>query len=206
MKMLEGDLNPEVHNVLYQFSDWFFQQDRSLIHLNGEFDQDEYYTSQEYFDIVNKDTHEGYPEDVHGIDLGRSEDLPIEFYDKLRDLDKSLNAIFGSQFNAVKMYYPKGGFMGWHNNWNCPGYNILLSYTENGNGFFRYQDPVSKEIVTMDDIPGWSVKVGYYGEKSEADKVYWHCARAYEERLTLGYVIPNEYMWEMAIEDIVQAQ
>ena len=34
------------------------------------------------------------------------------------------------------------------------------------------------------------------------DNVYWHCARAYEDRLTLGFVIPDENMWEMMIEDI----
>jgi hypothetical protein len=55
----------------------------------------------------------------------------------------------------------------------------------------------------MNDEPGWTVKAGYYGDKHEDDKIYWHCARAYEERLTLGYVIPDENMWNMALEDII---
>jgi hypothetical protein len=203
MKMLQGELSSEVHDTIYKFSNWFFQQDRSIIHLHGKPDENEYHTSEKYLELVDKESHEGFPEEVHGIDLATTYEISIDYRDKLRELDAVLNPIFASKFNAVKMYYPKDGFMGWHNNWNCPGYNILLSYTQTGNGFFRYRDPVTKEIVTMNDEPGWTVKAGYYGDKHEDDKIYWHCARAYEERLTLGYVIPDENMWNMALEDII---
>jgi hypothetical protein len=57
----------------------------------------------------------------------------------------------------------------------------------------------------MPDKPGWFAKVGYYGHLGEPDKVYWHCARAYGPRLTFGYVIPDESLWEMMVADI-QAQ
>lgn len=203
MEMLKGELNKEVYDILYGFSDWFFGHDRDIYNLKGEPDKNEYYTSKEYLAEVNNDDHEGFPEEAHGIDLTTLYDIPDDHRNKLRELDNTLNTLFASKFNAVKMYYPENGFMGWHNNWNCPGYNILLSYTKKGNGFFRYQNPETKEIVTIDDIPGWSVKAGYYGEKSEPDKIYWHCARAYEERLTLGYVIPDEYFWQMTLEDII---
>lgn len=202
MELLTGELSKEVHNVLYDFSDWFFEQDRSKIYLHGEPDQNEYYTCEEYLNKVNVDSHIGFPEHTYGIDLSDVYDISDEFTEKLRNLDNELNSIFVSKFNAVKMYYPKNGFMGWHNNWNCPGYNILLSFTKEGNGFFRYQDPNTKEIISMKDLPGWSVKTGYYGERSEPDKIFWHCARAYEERLTLGYVIPDENMWKMTLEEI----
>lgn len=203
MEMLKGELSKEVHDILYGFSNWFFDNDRGMYHLNGEPDENEYCTSEEYLAEVNNENHEGFPEKVYGIDLALLYDIPDEHRNKLRELDNNLNSLFASKFNAVKMYYPENGFMGWHNNWNCPGYNILLSYTKEGDGFFRYQNPETKEIVTIDDTPGWSVKAGYYGEKSEPDKVYWHCARAYEERLTLGYVIPDEYFWQMTLEDII---
>lgn len=205
MKVLNGSLNPEIKDPLYDFSDWFFQQDRSAIKLEGEREADdlEYYTSKEYLDLVNVESHEGFPEKAYGVDLALSYKMPFEFKEKLRELDSALISFFACKFNAVKMYYPEGGYMGWHNNWNCPGFNILLSYTQNGCGFFRYQDPETKEIVTLDDLPGWTVKVGYYGSYEEHDKIYWHCARAYEERLTLGYVIPNKDMWELAIEDMI---
>jgi hypothetical protein len=92
--------------------------------------------------------------------------------------------------------------MGWHNNWNASGYNILLSYSKTGNGFFRYLDPITKEIVTMEDKPGWTCKVGYYGRGREPDKVYYHCAGSYEPRITLGFVVPHLEIWRSMIEDI----
>ena len=108
--------------------------------------------------------------------------------------------IINSGINNV--YYPINGFMSWHNNWNAPGYNILLSHTKNGGGFFKYRDPKTHEVIEMLDTPGWSCKVGYYGRGREPDKVYYHTAGTHEPRLTLGFVIPNIDMWRCMIEDI----
>ena len=54
----------------------------------------------------------------------------------------------------------------------------------------------------MYDEPGLTAKVGYFGTNEEKDKIFWHCARAYEDRLTLGFVIPDQNMWEMMCDDI----
>ena len=56
--------------------------------------------------------------------------------------------------------------------------------------------------VTMKDKAGWACKVGYYGRGREPDKVYYHCAGSYEDRLTLGFVIPHLELWRNMIEDI----
>ncbi len=202
MKVIEGGLNQEVLDIIEPFSNWFFNQNRSLIKIKGDRDEEEYYTSNEYLESINREKHVGFPEVSHGIDLSDTEVTPLSFRDDINKTTADLNTFFGTKFNAVKMYYPAGGYMGWHNNHNVPGYNILLSYTQNGDGWFRYQDPLSKEIVTLYDTPGWTAKVGYYGSKEEDDKVYWHCARAYEERLTFGFVVPDEDMWEMMCEDL----
>jgi hypothetical protein len=204
MKVIENKLNKELLNIIEPFSTWFFEQDRSLIILNGETDQDEYHTNPEYLrHMQSEEQVTGFPEKTFGTDLARSEVTPISWRPMIRELDNNLNAFFGSKFGAVKMYYPVGGFMGWHHNANCPGYNILLSFTKTGKGFFRYQDPITKEIMTIgDQNGGWTAKVGYYGSWEEKDKIYWHSARAYEERLTLGYVIPNEDFWNMMVDDL----
>lgn len=145
----------------------------------------------------------GFPETARGSDLIHCR-IPFEsLKDGLKKLDKDLMSWSGSRNNAVKMLYPAGGFMGWHHNANAPGYNILLSWSEQGRGFFRYQDPITKEKITMQDTPGWTCKVGYYGKWNESDKLYWHCASAeQEERFTLGYIIPHEGMWSNMVEDI----
>jgi hypothetical protein len=127
----------------------------------------------------------------------------LELRQALKLLDDRLIAWSGSRNNAVKMLYPKGGYMGWHTNANAPGYNIILSWSEKGTGFFRYQDPITKEFVDCMDTPGWTCKVGYFGRFSEPEKIIWHCANAaQEERVTLGYIIPHLGMWESMCEDI----
>jgi hypothetical protein len=117
-------------------------------------------------------------------------------------LDKKLIGFLGAKYGAVKMYYPKEGFLGWHNNANAPGYNIIMSYTENGGGYFEYEHPISKEIVRLQDPGGWTIKVGYFGGHDEPDQVFWHAAKTDEPRLTLAYVIPDAWMWEEMIADI----
>ncbi len=194
--------NEELIELLENIKNWFNSKNKNNIKIKGEIDKDEYHTSEEYFKEINQEKHIGYPEVLHGMDLNNLDSTPLDWREELRNFDIKMKSILSSPNCAVKMYYPKGGFMGWHNNHNASGFNILLSYTENGNGFFRYKDPLTKKTITMNDKPGWTVKVGYYGNNNEPDKIYWHCARAYEDRLTLGFVIPDKNMWQMMCEDI----
>ncbi len=192
--------NKEVVTLLSDFSTWFEDSGKKEIDVQGEPDEDEYYTSEEYFDTINQEKHVGFPEKAHGVDMGLFASSVESFKERLRQVDSQFNSTLGARNCAVKMYYPKGGYMGWHNNHNASGYNILFSYTRNGNGWFRYRE--NGNIVTMNDSPGWTAKVGYYGSNKEPDKLYWHCARAYEDRLTLGFVIPDKSFWEMMVDDI----
>lgn len=194
--------NRDLINLLNDYSSWFENVDKSLIKVQGEKDENEYFTSNEYLETIDKKNHEGFPEKTHGIDLVFCDSTNDEIRKRIRQVDLDFNSVLGSKHCAVKMYYPEGGYMGWHNNHNAHGYNILFSYTKNGKGFFRFQDTTVPTKITIDDRPGWTAKVGYYGSNNEPDKLFWHCARAYEDRLTLGFVIPNEDFWKMMIEDI----
>ena len=191
--------NKDLINLLNDYSNWFEGVNKSLIKVRGERDENEYYTSDKYLKKIDKKNHEGFPEKTHGIDLVFCDSTNNEIRKRIRKIDLDFNSILGSKHCAVKMYYPAGGYMGWHNNHNASGYNILFSYTKNGNGFFRFK---TDKTYTMHDKPGWTAKVGYYGNNKEPDKLFWHCARAYEDRLTLGFVIPDRSFWEMMIEDI----
>lgn len=146
---------------------------------------------------------DGFPEDTKGCDFMQTP--PPQYATALQKLETDLLAFFGGKHNAVTMYYPKGGYMSWHHNANASGLNILLSWSKDGSGFFRYQDPITKEIITMQDAPGWTAKAGYYGRLDEPDKIYWHCASAHnEERITLGYIVPHQGLWESMIESITE--
>jgi hypothetical protein len=166
----------------------------------------EYWVSQEYLDFMQaKEKAIGYPESCWGISIGADAygRAPAHLIQVASDLDLKLSQLLGARNCAVKMYYPEGGWMGWHHNANAPGYNILLSWTKNGNGYFEWEHPTTKEKHRESDAPGgWTCKVGYFGHFSEPDKIFWHCARAFETRITLGFIIPDKEMWESMIDDI----
>lgn len=203
MKVIEQKLNDELQSLLDNFTDWFFEQDRDQIVLRNGPDENEYYTSEEYHDSIYWDMHIGWPEKEasYGNDLTRTDVTPEAWRPTILKFNKDLNDFLCTKHNAVMMYYPPGGFMGWHDNRNVAGYNILLSYTKNGKGWFKFKE--NGKTITLNDRPGWNVKVGYYGSAVEKDLQVRHCARSYEERLTFGFVIPEKFMWEMMLEDIL---
>lgn len=205
MKQIELN-NLDLKQILSTFLEDLLKFPRNTIRYEKPSKEEftfDYVCGEQYLLHMQGKTVTGYPEQTFGSDLMQNNINGLQ--KSLQKLDNDLLAWSGSRNNAVKMIYPKGGFMGWHNNANAPGYNILLTWSENGTGFFRYQDPITKEIITMNDSPGWTCKIGYYGKFSEPDKIYWHCAAApHEERFTLGYIIPHQGMWENMAEDIQQ--
>ena len=202
--------NEEVLAIITEYSDWFFNQDLTdLDKISNHEGRHQGYTLDtgcgldHLEEIVSKDgQHIGYPEKTISVDIAAEDGVSSEHKKKCRDMATTLCSYLGARNQAVNVYYPAGGFMGWHNNWNASGYNIILSHSKEGNGFFRYRDPITKEIVNMKDSPGWTCKVGYFGKGREPDKVVYHCAGSHEPRLTLGFVIPHLEMWQDMIADI----
>lgn len=195
--------NSDLKTILDEFMDVLLKCERDKFPYHKADITPDYACGMEYLEHMQSKKVDGFPEKTYGLDL-MTWTSPYESLQKaLLKLDVDLLSWSGSRNNAVKMLYPKGGYMGWHHNANASGYNILLSWSKDGKGFFRYQDPITKEIVTMYDTPGWTAKCGYYGPWHEPDKIYWHCANAKEEeRFTLGYIIPHEGMWQDMIDDI----
>lgn len=194
-------INKELSKILDEYIAWFNKKDFELPLDERRFGDNDmnYYCSEEYLNEVmskGKD-HKGPPEYAKVCDFHLTTDVPLEAKRKSLDFCKSLAAYLGAKFTAVHVYYPEEGFMSWHCNWDCPGYNILLSHSDGG-GFFRYLE--DGEIKTIQDSSGWSAKVGYYGGKDE--EPYWHCAGSTSPRQTIGFVIPDKTMWEMMVEDI----
>jgi hypothetical protein len=201
-------ISSELNDILMPYTEWFFQQTdlntfpydtKRLRNHTVESACSETYLQE----IVAKDgQHEGYPECAFCYDLSQALDAPAAHKIKQRELNETLIRFLGARNVAVHSFYPTNGFMGWHTNWNAHGYNILLTYNKDGQGFFRYRDPLTHEVVTLQDPIGWSCKVGYFGRRSEIDKVIYHSCGAYSPRLTLGYVVPHEDIWRSMVEDI----
>ena len=61
------------------------------------------------------------------------------------------------------------------------------------------------KLVHIDDVPGWHCKLGYYGKKEEHNKIMWHAAYG-GPRITLGWVVFDENIWEDIIEELTSEE
>ena len=82
---------------------------------------------------------------------------------------------------VARTWYPKGGYLGWHI--DADGGRLYSSWSE-GKSFFRYQDPITKEIITSWDKPQqWTFRIFTFNEENPL----WHCVGAEDVRVSVGY-------------------
>jgi hypothetical protein len=201
--MIAIDVIPEeILEELNTFSDWFFQQDRSnFVMQRGEepITQQEA-VSIEYLRRQQGKNLEGFPVCSDGIDFNSMKGFDLEkFYPAIRNADNAIKTFLGARSCALKMYYPAGGFIDWHTNANAFGYNVLFSYSVNGDGAFLYQNPKTKEVVTIHDHPGWNMKIGLYDV--DGGNPLWHAAYTHCERLTWGYIL-DQRGWHSLVDEL----
>lgn len=207
--------NNRLLETLNEFSSWMFSHDSSLIdklYFGNRQVSSDIGCSYEY--LIKAQSQEieeyGYPEISVGFDLhtASSVDRPEGWKEIADKLNYDIISILGVEFNALMMYYPEDGYIGWHHNANCAGQNLIMTYSPpGGKGYFEYQDPVSKDLIRVPDPEGWSAKVGYFGSFTEPDKIVWHCAKSVDTpRLTISYVIRDQWMWDEMIQDIESDQ
>tara|TARA_R110000868_G_scaffold283752_1_gene544173 strand:+ start:532 stop:1197 length:666 start_codon:yes stop_codon:yes gene_type:complete len=144
----------------------------------------EKYLTEEYlYKHMNDTSHRGFPIQHYST--------PIE---SVKDKHESLQEIFkysrgnfvteaGANSDAVFLYYPPGGFVGWHTNQNNSGYQFILSWSEKGDGYFQYYDKQQKQIVRLQDQAGWNCRYYHFG-KEEQDHC-WHSAYTNVPRITV---------------------
>jgi hypothetical protein len=161
-------------------------------------------TSKEYLLKQQSRETSGFPSASRGIDFSTlvhssGNSHMLKYVPKLREFDHEIQSFFCSRQNALMMYYPPGGFIDWHTNANAYGYNALLTYSKTGQGAFFYQHPHTKEIVTLQDKPGWSLKLGSFD--TWGGFPLWHSAYTECERLTWSYIIPDN-MWHFVAEEL----
>ena len=120
----------------------------------------------------------------------------------------------GAHTSALLSYYPPGGYVGWHTNWDANAYQILFTWSLDGSGYFRYYNKQTDEIVTIPDVAGWQCRHYYFGAKEEPEHHCWHSAYTDCDRITLAYKFVNGtktnvekdrqaiYLRDMLIEEI----
>jgi hypothetical protein len=87
-----------------------------------------------------------------------------------------------SQIPVAKTWYPaQEGYLGWHIDQD--GDRFYSAFAE-GKSFFRYRDPVGREIITSWDKPGqWTFRIFNFDKNNPT----WHCVKAYDLRVSIGY-------------------
>ena len=160
-------------------------------------DNPEYYCSEEYLQQVmaTGQEHSGFPEEHVSMPINRMAQKNPEVFAEIRnEMRYEFASEIGAHTSALTNYYPPGGFVGWHTNWNANAYQVLFTWSETGDGYFKYWDLEKQEIVHIQDTKGWACRHYYFGHRGEPDKHCWHAAYAGCPRITLAYKFVNHVL------------
>jgi len=150
-----------------------------------------------------------------GIDWAKHVGFPVDSWDHdfttkghtalNLALDNALQREIGYKHPALKVVYPPGGYIGWHDNRNAAGCNVVFTWSdEPATGYWRHVEPATGEIVTIPDVPGWHLKMGLYGRTGRpGDERLQHCAWAGQSwRATVGFIVKSGAMWDDIVEEL----
>lgn len=216
-------LNEELLGILNQYVEFMRHPNfAEYMHLASSQHKDnrDYWVGERHMrEILElEDRHEGFPDEMYGyeVSVGR---VGHQFFDKdapasykrdatmqLANLNNQIMQWLGVKHNALTAVYPPGGFISWHNNANASAYNLIFSWSETGDGWFKYVDPTTKEVVTMNDHTGWQCKAAYFGHYGEPESLFYHAASSDCWRITVSFTLDTSELSgefrEMILEDI----
>lgn len=155
-----------------------------------------YYTSEEYLrDSIRRWEETGYligpPEKHFAQPIAKMVRVDPTWEDYMQKVKYDFASELGAHTSALLSFYPPSGYVGWHTNWDANAYQVLFTWSMNGDGYFRYYDKSNDKIVTIPDVPGWQCRHYYFGAKEEPEHHCWHAAYAGCDRLTLAYKFVN---------------
>lgn len=214
--LVVSKINPDLLNILTEFSDFFFNRDLSHLEpLIGSNKKMKKVSIKEMADEATSDAYlekalkappleYGFPRHSWGLELDHDKEYIKDqaLLDQSRQTNTKLMNFFGARNNALQMFYPSGGYIGWHTNCNAKGYNIVISCNPGGEGYFVHYDHKAEKYNYFNDNPGWNIKAGYFGSDKEPENMYWHAAKTKTPRVTLSYIIYDKNIWEDMMDDI----
>jgi len=183
-------------------AEWFITDknyDAMLPTCEEKKDQIDYYTGDEYFEKIKNmgNKHDGFPEVIYShpfsfnnVRLRPGTDKTDEIIEHSDNTMGSILTNFCLKKNALFSVYPPGGYISWHNNANASAYNFIFTWSETGDGWFKYWDWEKNKLVTMPDTPGWQCKAGYFGSyRDPKESVCYHSARTNCLRMTIAFIL-----------------
>lgn len=158
--------------------------------------------------------HDGFPEAGRYISVkpdritetrdADPQDL-TKIFNKFGECNSNLSQILCVRNNALCSVYPPGGFLGWHNNANASAYNLIFSWSETGDGYFKYVDGHTGDEVVVQDKKGWNCKAGYFGSYSEPwYNLVYHAASTECYRMTISYMFDRNEMSRGIQDEVIE--
>jgi len=182
--------------------------------FNGNHYTSEYYLREEIFKSHYENWHDGPPPFGYSFQISNAKKLAPEKFAAFEQKTKGeMPKLFGAHTNALTSFYPPGGFVSWHTNWDAHCYQLLFTWSETGAGHFSYYDKKTDTVVKIKDKKGWQCRHYYFGRLDEPDHHCWHAAHTECERFTLAFKFKNQslesiederarHMRDMLIEEI----
>lgn len=173
------------------------------------------FISEKYCDdvIAQGTGHEGFPDYSYFLPMGGDSKGLIDpildnnpyfknnIVNQLTKLNNKLQLFLGAGHCALFSFYPAEGFISWHNNANAPGYNVIFTWSETGEGFFQYRDENNK-TVKVNDSKGWSAKLCRFPSYTEAP--LYHSAYTKCRRFTCAYIFEDQNdIWDNLCMDLM---
>lgn len=168
-------------------------------------DKIDWYTGDHYRkEIMDKGTkHDGFPEVIYSHSFSMNNlhfsnegmNYTKNISEQCGEVMDSVMANFCLRRNALFSVYPPGGFISWHNNANAAAYNFIFTWSETGDGWFKWYNQKERRVVEIPDIPGWQCKAGYFGAYRDPKESWcYHAARTNCLRMTIAFTLDRSEM------------
>lgn len=156
--------------------------DYPKLEIDGEhkIKERDYYLSREYLNEVRSQgkNFTGFPD---------AQPRYVILDKEIQKHKSDITEYFFIRRECLDATYPAGGFCSWHNNANVPGWGIMMSWSETGEGDFRYLNE-KDEVIVVQDKKGWSnFKHFYFGNYLEPEKLVYHASSNDCLRYTMAF-------------------
>jgi predicted ribosomally synthesized peptide with nif11-like leader len=146
--------------------------------------------------------HDFSRRDFHLINLDQHVDhsLYSQYFQAKARTISFLEGFFDSEIRfSGSLWYPPMSYRLWHTNETQAGWRMYLvdldepTSSSRETSFFRYMNPMTKEIVTLAERPQL---VRFFKIEQEKDKLFWHCIvnPTMRNRWSFGFAIPDNWL------------
>ena len=182
-------LSPGLISELDKLQEFFFRELKidEAEDLSNDLEQRLGLSALDKAKLVDADSA-GSNQDSAVVSYGRAREIPF-VADCIQSVIKEVRAQIPEIESELEIsgnaIYFRGSYMGWHSNHSRSDGRVYCTWAEKAEqNFFRYQDPVTGEIITEYEQQGWNIKSFTIPPQPYR---FWHSIGAGSQRLSLGF-------------------